>query len=245
MAKNEIATKKELTMSVKVAEQLRDNISERMASVGKAYMSIITDFARLYDGKGFKALGYKNIDECATMEWGMSHGTTVGLRKVWQLVGVKTTDSKYIIPEKYQEWNYTQLLCIAQNKEDFEKANIKPFEVFTPNMKVKDMVSALQLALDEKVKAEAEAIEAEATEAEATEAEAEAEVEAEAEAEAEAETNNLYDYIKNLTSELKYVKEVASEKGAKVEKIVLIDGAIANINTFSDYLKKSKLDLSI
>ena len=225
MAKNEISTKKELTMSVKVAEQLRDNISDRMASVGKAYMSIITDFARLYDGKGFKALGYKNIDECAAMEWGMSHGTTVGLRKVWQLVGVKTTDSKYIIPEKYQEWNYTQLLCIANNKEDFEKGNIKPFEVFNPSMKVKDMVNALQLALDEKVKAEAEAIEAEATEAEATEAEAEA-IEA-----------TPIEYIKNMLLDCNELREMLSAKGVKPEKMALLDAIEANLKELKKYAK--------
>ena len=137
-------------ISLKGAEELRDSINLGLKALTKGYIAIMPQFNKLYDTKGFKALGYKNIDDCAKFEFGMSHGMVVGLRKVWDLIGTVTVNNEYIIPDKYSEWGYTQLLCIATNKAQFEEANIKPFEVFTPDMTVKAMTATLKETLADK-----------------------------------------------------------------------------------------------
>ena len=230
---NAITTKTN-EMSLKGAEALRDSITLGIKEISRGYMSILPQFAKLYKCKGFKALGYKNIDECAQMEWGMSHGTVSGLNKVWSLIGSVTVNNEYVIPDKYKEWNYTQLKAIADNKVDFENANIKPFEVFTPDMKVKDMVGYLTKVLSDK------AAEQDANAIDVTEESAKAEESTKAE-----ESANLCDYINTTLSNLKYIHEVAEGKGAKAEKMALIDGAMAYLTEFNAYLKKSKLDLTI
>ena len=152
MSKNEVATNNGSKISTKGAQLLVNEVHEGLKLLSKGYLSIMPQVNKLYDTKGFKALGYKNFDEMCLNEFGMSHGTTVGIRKVWQMIGSVSADNSYTIPAKYSEFGYTQLLLIANDKAKFEEAGIKPFEVFTPDMKIKDMKKALELALEEKAK---------------------------------------------------------------------------------------------
>ena len=121
MSKNEVA-KKTNEMSAKGASVLVSEVSSGLQLVQKGYLSVTPQVAKLYDCKGYKALGYKNFDEMCMLEWGMSHGTSVGIRKVFSLVGTVSANNEYKIPEKYLEYGYTKLLKIAENKTDFEKA---------------------------------------------------------------------------------------------------------------------------
>ena len=166
MGKNEIVTNNGSKISVKGAEALRDEVTQGLKVLTKGFIAIMPQIAKLYDTKGFKALGYQNIDDMCKSEWNMSHGTVVGIRKVWSLIGTVSVNNEYTVPEKYQEWGYTALLTIANDKAKFEEAGIKPFETFTPDMSIKDMKQALALALGDKAKEQDEnAIDTEATEA--------------------------------------------------------------------------------
>lgn len=148
MANNSLATVKTNDLSVKGATDLVTNVKEGLALVSKGYLAITPDVAKLYDCKGYKALGYKNFDELCAIEFGMSHGTTVGIRKVFDKFGTKTQDNKYMIPEKYMEFGYTKLLLMTDKK--FTEAGINPLEMFTPDMTIADMRNALTEKLSAK-----------------------------------------------------------------------------------------------
>ena len=151
MSNNAIAAKSN-EMSLNGAQALVSEVTNGLALVQKGYLSVTPQIAKLYACKGFKALGYKNFDEMCMLEWGMSHGTSVGIRKVFAMVGTVSANNEYKIPDKYMEYGYTKLLKIAENKTDFEKANIKPFDMFTPDMTIREMLDTLKLALEDKAK---------------------------------------------------------------------------------------------
>ena len=116
MGKNELANKKDNTMSITGAQTLCENIHKNLALVNKGYIAIMPDLAKLRDCKGFKALGYQNIDELATNEFGMSHGTVAGLNKVWKLVGTVNIKNEYHVIDKYKDYSYSQLYFFANDK---------------------------------------------------------------------------------------------------------------------------------
>ena len=148
MSNTNLATVKTNELSVKGAETLRDSIKKGLALVSKGYLAITPDVAKLYDCKGFKALGYKNFDEMCTLEFGMSHGTTVGIRKVFDRFGTVSKENKYSIPEKYTDYGYTKLLLFTDKK--FAETGIDPIAEFTPDMTIAEMKEALKLKLTDK-----------------------------------------------------------------------------------------------
>lgn len=163
MANNSLATVKTNDLSVKGATDLVASVKEGLALVSQGYLAITPDVAKLYDCKGYKALGYKNFDELCAIEFGMSHGTTVGIRKVFDKFGTKTQDNKYLIPEKYIEYGYTKLLLMTDKK--FTEAGINPLEMFTPDMTIADMRNALTEKLSAKAdKQDREAIDTDSSE---------------------------------------------------------------------------------
>ena len=133
---NALSTKTTLELSMASVNDLIDSVKNGLALVSKGYLSITPDVAKLYDGKAYKTLGYKNFDEMCAIEFGMSHGTTVGIRKVFDKFGTKTKTGDYMIPEKYLDYGYTKLLLFTDKK--FDDANINPIEVFTPDMTISE-----------------------------------------------------------------------------------------------------------
>lgn len=138
------------TMSKDGAQALVTEIQQGMALISDGYMAILPQVAKLDNCKGYKALGYDKMDDCALNEFGMSHGTVCGIRKVFKLYGNVSAKNEYSIPNKYKEYGYTKLLFFASDINNFETAGIDPFEVFTPSMTIKEMKSTLALALADK-----------------------------------------------------------------------------------------------
>ena len=239
---NAIVTK-DNTMSLEGATVLVNSVKDGLKLVSQGYLAITPDVAKLYDCKGFKALGYKNFDELCAMEFGMSHGTTVGIRKVFGKFGSVTKENKYLIPEKYLEYGYTKLLFMTDAK--FDKAGINPLEIFTPDMTIAQMRDTLANALEDKSeKEEAEAIDTTATEVteEATE-----NVSRETSIESETEVSNIdvfeLSYLDRSSYALEIVKtlkEEAEKLGMKPEKSAIYDAIIANLKETDKEFKKLK-----
>lgn len=229
MSKNEVARRTN-EMSAKGASALVSEVSSGLQLVQKGYLSVTPQVAKLYDCKGYKALGYKNFDEMCMLEWGMSHGTSVGIRKVFDLVGTVSANNEYKIPAKYLEYGYTKLLKIAENKTDFEKANIKPFEVFTPDMTIKQMIDTLKARLEDKAeKQDTEAIDAtEATEPAGT-TEATEPTEATEATEATPVTR-----INSIMSELLDIRKAVK---LSAEKDAYFDAVLANLKEIKKAIK--------
>ena len=156
MAKNAIVKKTPEMMAKAVTRMatIDTEIENHLSGINKGYLSIAPLVAEVYDNEYYIALGYRNIDDYAKAEHEMSHGTLVGLRKVFARFGSTKENEdgtkSYIIPEKYTEWGYTKLLLIANNEKSFKDAGIEPFEVFKPSMTIKEMKAELQLKLAEK-----------------------------------------------------------------------------------------------
>lgn len=175
-------------------------IENHLSGINKGYLSIAPLIAEVYENDYYVVKGYKNIDDYANAEHEMSHGTVSGLRKVFDRFGSTKENEDgtktYTIPEKYTDWGYTKLLLIASDEQKFKDAGLEPFEVFKPEMTIKDMRATLALKLEDKAKEQDEnAIDTTAKEAENTTAEAD---KASATATAEAMASDFNTYLENL-----------------------------------------------
>lgn len=230
MASTKVATK---DISKEGAEKLVISVRDGLKTINKGYLAIAGDVAKLYDCKGFKALGYNNFDDMCKMEFEMSHGTTVGIRKVFKQFGSITKDNQYIIPEKYTEYGYTKLLFFTDKR--FEEANIKPLEIFTPDMTIKEMTEALNTALGDKAdKQDKEAIETTANEVTPPTVTAE-----EPTATAE-EVNPIKEAIANLDEIINLANMARKALNLKPEKDSLFDMIIATAGEIKKEANKIK-----
>ena len=231
MASTNLSTVKTNEISLKGAEDLRDSIKKGLALVNKGYLAITPDVAKLYDCKGFKALGYKNFDEMCALEFGMSHGTTVGIRKVFERFGTVSKENKYTIPDKYTEYGYTKLLLFTDKK--FAETGIDPIAEFTPDMTIAEMKDALKLKLEDKAdKQDKTAIDTTAEEvAENTTAE---EV-AESTTAEETEEVTAKSIIDNMMADLKTLEKLMAD--LKPEKKLLLEGIDYNLKELKKLAK--------
>ena len=153
---------------------------------------------------------------------------------MFDLCGVVGKDNEYTIPGKYLDYGYTKLLQIAQRKKDFKDANINPFDIFTPDMTLKEMSAKLNEVLGIKAKEQeekaidttAEDASAEATSAEATSAEA---TSAEAEDTPSIKVNRILVEVSNLKKEV--------SKGVDAKTLAYFDAIIANLKEVKKAIK--------
>lgn len=228
-----IATVKTNEISLKGAEDLRDSIKKGLALVSKGYLAITPDVAKLYDCKGYKALGYKNFDEMCTLEFGMSHGTTVGIRKVFDRFGTVSKENKYSIPEKYTEYGYTKLLLFTDKK--FAETGIDPIAEFTPDMTIAEMKDALKLKLEDKAdKQDKTAIDTTAEEVSESATAESATAESKTAEEATEEVTAL-SIIDNMMADLKTLEKLMAD--LKPEKKLLLEGIGYNLKELKKLAK--------
>lgn len=159
MAKKNAVVKRTPEMLAQAQERMQAidaSIEEHLNLASKGYLAIAPLIAEVYDNDYYVVKGYKNIDQYAEAEHGMSHGTVSGLRKVFARFGSTKENEDgtktYTIPEKYMAWGYTKLDLIASQEKNFKEAGIEPFEVFTPDMTLKAMRETLALKLEKKAK---------------------------------------------------------------------------------------------
>ena len=228
-------TVSKVTITKDNATLLVNNIREGLRTINKGYLAIAPDVQKLYDTKAFDVLGYKNFDDMCTDLFEMSHGTTVGIRKVFARFGSKSKDGKYTIPEKYLEWGYTKLLLFASDDKKFKEANIDPLTTFNQSMTIGEMKNALATALADKAKEQdTNAIE---TTAEETTAETTAE-------ETTVEPMTMADwatnpkaYCEQIINDMTALKGLI-ENDIKPEKMAILDGAIAYMKDIKKLIKK-------
>lgn len=248
MANTTVST---VTITKDNALHLVDSIRENLKVVSKGYLTIAPDIQKLYDTKAHEVLGYKNFDELVDNMFDMSHGTSVGIRKVFGLYGTKSSKTgEYMIPEKYTKFGYTKLLYFATEDKKFKTANINPIELFSPEMSLAQMKDTLTNALIAKAKEQDEnAIETTAEDVTANAengaenvaengAENVAENGAENEPKSMAEkTANPRAFCDDIIKDMNALKS-AIENDIKPEKMALLDGAIAYMKDIKKLLKK-------
>ena len=235
-------TVSKVTISKDNANALVNRVIDGLRVVNKGYLSIAGDVCRLYDTKAFEVLGYENFDLMCRDLFDMSHGTTVGIRKVFSLYGSKSSKTgEYTIPEKYTEFGYTKLLLFATDKDKFEKANINPIEEFDPKMTIGEIKATLKGLLDDKAKdQDANAIETDGSIIDTENAENTENTENTEAPQTEIEEHTPLERMENLISEAKTLKEMAElNNWLKPEKIALFDAIIANAKDLQKLLKKA------
>lgn len=233
MANTSLATQKTNELSAQGAQTLVNSVKDGLKLVSQGYLAITPDVAKLYDCKGFKALGYKNFDELCTMEFGMSHGTTVGIRKVFDKFGSVTKENKYVIPDKYLEYGYTKLLLFTDKK--FAETGIDPIAEFTPEMTIAEMKDALKAKLEDKAeKQDKSAIDTTAEDvSRETSENPEKSIIDNSESSAEVELD-VKQMIADIIAE---VEEVRKLTNLKPEKDCLFDGVITNLKDIRKSIK--------
>lgn len=241
MSKNALATQKSSELSLAGASALVSSIKDGMKLVSQGYLAITPDVAKLYDHKGYKALGYKNFDEMCAMEFGMSHGTTVGIRKVFDKFGSVSKDNAYTISGKYLEYGYTKLLLFTDKK--FAEAGIDPIEAFTPDMTMAEMKSALSDKLTEKAKEQDKSAIDTTAEDVSRETSEQAEEKSiidnsEEPAEEKSPVEQRMVYTQEILTAASILKDMCIAT-IKPEKLALLDAVIANIKDFEKEVKKS------
>ena len=231
-------TVSKVTITKDNANVLVDNIREGLRTINKGYLAIAPDVQKLYDTHAFEVLGYKNFDEMCTNLFEMSHGTTVGIRKVFARFGSKSSkDGSYCIPEKYLEWGYTKLLLFATDDKKFKDANIEPLEMFNPSMTIGEMKNALATALADKAKKQDDnAIETTAEETTAEETTAEETTAEEPKTMADWASNPKA-YCEQIINDMTALKSII-ENDIKPEKLAILDGAIAYMKDIKKLIKK-------
>lgn len=227
-----LATTKTNEISLAGAQTLVASVKDGLALVNKGYLAIAPDVTKLYDCKGYKALGYKNFDEMCALEFGMSHGTTVGIRKVFAKFGSISKENKYTIPDKYAEYGYTKLLLMTDKK--FEDAGINPIDTFTPDMTISEMKDALKAKLEDKAEKQDEsAIESTAT------------IKEDIEKSIIDNSENVNDSADDVEASpidkaneiIELVKQLQSEVNLKPEKMALFDAVLANMKDIKKLIK--------
>lgn len=214
------------------ASTLVTNIKDGLKLVSQGYLSITPDVAKLYDCKGYKPLGYQNFDELCANEFGMSHGTTVGIRKVFERFGSVSADNTYTIPEKYLEYGYTKLLLFTDKK--FEQVGIDPIEAFTPDMTIAEMKSELKLKLDAKAEEQdAGAVDTTATDVTSTDTTA-TDVTSTDTTATDATSTNPKTLIQEAMDTILAVQGMVE---LKPEKMALFDAVIANLKEIKKLVK--------
>ena len=233
-------TVSKVTISKDNANVLVNRVIDGLKVVNKGYLSIAGDVQRLYDTKAFEVLGYKNFDDMCTNLFDMSHGTTVGIRKVFSVYGSKSSKTgEYTIPEKYAEFGYTKLLLFATDKDKYKLANIDPIESFDPKMTIGEIKATLKGLLDNKAKnQDANAIDTDGSiidngdnvSRETSESEGEGNSEGEGEKEATAK-----DIITDMLGECKALETLMAD--LKPEKKILIEGIVSNLKELKKFAK--------
>ena len=228
MANTKLATTKIVELNLVGAQKLVNSVKDGLALVSKGYLAITPDIAKLYDCKGYKALGYKNFDELCALEFGMSHGTSVGIRKVFEKFGTVSKENKYSIPDKYMEFGYTKLLLFTDKK--FEETGINPIDEFTPEMTIAEMKDALKARLDDKAeKQDNSAIDTTAEEVKTTE---EKSIIDNSE-----EVNEKIDAKEWALGIIEDVEKLKSMVDFKPEKMALFEAVIANLKEIKKLIK--------
>lgn len=224
--------KKNNEISLAGAQSLVTSVKEGLALVSKGYLTIAPDVAKLYDCKGYKALGYENFDAMCKLEFAMSHGTTVGLRKVFTKFGTVTKENKYIIPDKYAEFGYTKLLLMTDKK--FDEAGINPIDTFTPDMTITEMKDALKAKLEDKAeKQDKSAIESTAT----IKDDIKKSIVDNSEDVEDAAEDVEASPIDRANEIIELVKQLQSEVDLKPEKMAYFDAVLANMKEIKKALK--------
>ena len=245
-------TVSKITITKDNANALVTHIQDGLRTINKGYLGIAPDVQKLYDTKAFEVLGYENFDKMCADLFEMSHGTTVGIRKVFGHFGSKSSkDGSYTIPEKYLEWGYTKLLFFASDAKKFEQANINPLEVFEPKMTIGEMKLALASALvDKATEQDANAIDTDASiidneeqtpEEQIPEEQTDEEQTADEQTADEPTFNDWYQnpkaYCDYIVKDMEALKTIL-DGNIKPEKITILDGAIAYMKEVKKAIKK-------
>lgn len=110
------------TKNEKIINDAIERVSKKIENIGKGYLSIVGDVARLYDLKAWKVTGHKNIYELCADKFGMARGTVANLRAVFDRYGDRET---YKLTDECDGMSLREMLAqiASENKAALEDKN--------------------------------------------------------------------------------------------------------------------------
>lgn len=110
------------TKNEKIINDAIERVSKKIENIGKGYLSIVGDVARLYDLKAWKVTGHKNIYELCADKFGMARGTVANLRSVFDRYGDRET---YKLTDECDGMSLREMLAqiASENKAALEDKN--------------------------------------------------------------------------------------------------------------------------
>lgn len=96
-----------------VARSQVDLVTPCFKAMHNVTMMLSPVIAEIEEKKGYQLLGYKNMDELATSEWGISHGTLVNARKIFGRFGEKDNEGRNVITDRWTDFGARKLLLLT------------------------------------------------------------------------------------------------------------------------------------
>ena len=132
--------------TAEIARSQVDLVKPCFQAMHNVTMLLSPVIAEIEEKGGAKLLGYKNMDELASNEWGISHGTLSNARKIFQRFGEKDNDGRNILSDSWSEYGARKLLLLTTASQSVIN-NASPDMTFE---EIKAMMSPQTVTVEEK-----------------------------------------------------------------------------------------------
>ena len=96
-----------------IARKQVDLVAPCFHAMHNVTMLLSPVIAEIESKGGAKLLGYKNMDDLAQSEWGISHGTLVNARKIFARFGETDNEGRNVITEHWTDFGARKLLLLT------------------------------------------------------------------------------------------------------------------------------------
>lgn len=127
-----------------VARSQVDLVTPCFKAMHNVTMMLSPVIAEIEEKKGYQLLGYKNMDELASSEWGISHGTLVNARKIFGRFGEKDNEGRNVITDRWTDFGARKLLLLTTASQSVIN-NVSPDMTFD---EIKEMMSPTTVVIE-------------------------------------------------------------------------------------------------
>lgn len=96
-----------------IARQQVDLVAPCFHAMHNVTMLLSPVIAEIESKGGAKLLGYKNMDELAQKEWGISHGTLSNARKIFARFGETDNEGRNVLTDRWSDFGARKLLLLT------------------------------------------------------------------------------------------------------------------------------------
>ena len=127
-----------------VARSQVDLVTPCFKAMHNVTMMLSPVIAEIEEKKGYQLLGYKNMDELASSEWGISHGTLVNARKIFGRFGEKDNEGRNVIKDRWTDFGARKLLLLTTASQSVIN-NVSPDMTYDD---IKEMINPITVVIE-------------------------------------------------------------------------------------------------